>query len=88
MSSVTNIADAREPERDHIPLSIEVTPAPLDQLHTIDVFANQNLEISDARRFTNLGDALEYAAALSAKYESAINPHGAAADHLIELLRS
>jgi len=87
MSNVTNISDGRKPDIDHIPISIDVLPAPLDQLHSIDVFANRNLEISDARRFTALSDALEYAAALSAKYQCPISPHGAAADHLIDLLR-
>jgi hypothetical protein len=85
MSEVISLNEASQCA--HIPLQIDVVPTPPDELHTIDVFANRNLEIEDARRFDAIGDALQYAAALSAKHECPIFPHGAAADHLIALLR-
>lgn len=67
------------------PTAIEMVPVPLNRLETILVFANHNGP-GDQRIFRSIEDALQFAAALSARHGCPVIPSGAVAQHCANLL--
>lgn len=81
MAEVVNLA-ARAADK---PTAIEMVPVPLNRLEAIMVFANHHAQ-GDQRICRSIEEALQYAAALSARHGCPVVPVGAAAEHCANIL--